>query len=115
MQCLQLTRGDSPTASLKWYFNQTIALPKEGTEWAIGFVLGGNTTEYHKLKVVLQTDEGLTLYGYYFIYMGQQIQASKELYTYKSGWVSSNFRTITFDTPPTGDLLAWLKTNATPK
>lgn len=115
MQCLQLTRGDPPAAQLKWYFNETITLPEKGTEWNINFTLSGETMEYHKLSVILKTDEGLTLYGHYTIYMGQPIPASKELYMTKSGWVNSGYRTITFATPPTGDLLTWLKDNATPK
>lgn len=115
MQCLQLTRGDPPRVPMKWYFNQTITLPEKGTEWKINFTLSGETTEYYKLSVILKTDEGLTLYGYYTIYMGQELSASKELYTTESGWVRSSYRTITFDTPPTGTLLSWLKDNAIPK
>lgn len=118
MQCLQLTRGDPPAASMQWYFNQTIILPEKGTEWKINFTLSGATTKYNKLSVILQTDEGLTLYGHYTVSIGgtnQGFEASKELYTTKSGWVSSKYRTITFATPPTGDLLTWLKANATPQ
>lgn len=115
MQCLQLTRGDPPAAPLKWYFNNTITLPEKDTEWRINFTLGSETTEYDKLRVILKTDEGLTLYGYYTIYMGTPITTSKELYMTKSGWVQSSYRTITFVTPPTGTLLSWLKDNATPK
>lgn len=115
MQCLQLTRGDPPATPLKWYFNKTIALPKKGTEWKINFTLGSDTTEYHKLRVTLANDGGLTLCGYYYIYMGQQFQTSKDLYSDRNGWFRSSYRTITFDAPPTGDLLAWLKANATPQ
>lgn len=115
MQCLQLTRGEPPAAPLKWYFNKTITLPEKGTEWKINFTLSGETIEYYKLSVILKTDEGLTLYGHCTIYMGHPIAASKELYMTKSGWVKSDYRTITFDTPPTGDLLTWLKANAVPQ
>ena len=115
MQCLQLTRGDPPRVPMKWYFNKTITLPEKGTEWKINFTLSGETTEYHKFSVILTNDGGLTLCGYCNVYMGTPIQASKELYTTKSGWVKSSYRTITFATPPTGDLLAWLKANAIPK
>ena len=112
MQCLQLTRGDPPAVPLKWYFNQTITLPEKGTEWKINFTLSGEATEYHKFSVIFTKDGGLTLCGHYYIYMGTPIQASKELYMTKSGWVKSGYRTITFATLPTGDLLAWLKANA---
>ena len=115
MQCLQLTRGDPPATTLKWYFNKTITLPEKGTEWVINFTLGSNTTEYHKFKVILKTEEGLTLCGYYTIYMGQPLTNSKDLYSDRSGWFQSSYRTITFATPPTGDLLTWLEANATPQ
>lgn len=115
MQCLQLTRGDPPATPLKWYFNETITLPKKGTEWEINFTLSGETTEYHKFSVILTNDGGLTLCGHYYVYMGMPIQSSKELYRTKGGWAQSGYRTITFATPPTGDLLAWLKANAIPK
>ena len=115
MQCLQLTRGDPPRVPMKWYFNKTITLPEKGTEWVINFTLGSNTTEYHKFIVILKTEEGLTLCGYYTIYIGQPITSSKDLYSDRSGWFQSSHRTITFATPPTGDLLAWLKVNAVPQ
>lgn len=115
MQCLQLTRGDPPKVSMKWYFNKIITLPEKGTEWEINFTLGNDTTEYHKFMVILKTEEGLTLCGYYTIYIDQSITASKDLYSDRSGWFQSAYRTITFATPPTGTLLSWLKDNATPK
>ena len=115
MQCLQLTRGDPPATPLKWYFNQTITLPEKGTEWRINFTLRAEIAEFHKINVVLNTNDVLTLYGYYYEYIGMQITINRELYNDKSGWVKSGYRTITFATPPAGDLLAWLKDNATPK
>ena len=116
MQCLQLTRGDPPAVSMKWYFNQTITLPKKGTEWTIDFVLGDSTTEYHKLSVILDTNNGLTLRGKYSASMGGlPITTTKDLYTDKNGWADSAYRNITFTTPPTGDLLTWLKANAVPQ
>lgn len=116
MQCLQLTRGDPPAATLKWYFNKTITLPEKGTTWTINFVLSDNTRKYHKLYAVFNTDEIQVLRGSYYASMGgQQISNSVDLYTHNEGWVNSNYRTITFDTPPTGTLLSWLKANATPQ
>ena len=115
MQCLQLTRGDPPKASMKWYFNQTIALPKKGTEWDINFTISGSTINYNKLDVVL-IDDILTLRGRYYVDMaGQLFPDTKDFYMDGSGWVKSGYRTITFATPPTGDLLAWLKANAIPQ
>lgn len=116
MQCLQLTRGDLPKTPMKWYFNKTITLPEKGTEWNIDFVLGSSTTRYYRLKVIINVYGVLTLRGSYYASMiGQQISNDTDLYTTKSGWVNSGYRTITFATPPTGDLLAWLKANAIPQ
>ena len=116
MQCLQLTRGEPPRAPMKWYFNQTITLPEKGTTWTIDFVLGSSTTRYHKLKVIINVDNVLTLRGSFYVSMGgQQGSIDVDLYTHNGGWVKSTYRTITFATPPTGTLLSWLKDNATPQ
>lgn len=116
MQCLQLTRGDPPAAPLKWYFNQTITLPKKGTTWTIDFVLGSSTTRFYQLKVIINIDDVLTLRGSYYVSIGsQQISSDEDLYMHDGGWVESSYRTITFATPPTGTLLSWLKDNATPQ
>ena len=115
MQCLQLTRGDPPKAPMKWYFNQTITLPEKGTKWKINFTISDSTISYHQLSVVLINDI-LTLRGSYYVDMaGQLFLDTKDFYKDDSGWVKSGYRTITFATPPTGDLLAWLKANAIPK
>lgn len=118
MQCLQLTRGGPPAASMKWYFNQTITLPEKGTRWTINFVLGDSTTSYLELSVILDTDDVLTLRGKYVVKTGiggMPITTTSDLYTDNNGWVKSAYRTITFATPPTGNLLTWLKANAVPQ
>ena len=121
MQCLQLTRGDPPAVPLKWYFNKTIALPEKGTRWAIGFGLGNGSIHYERLNVILNTDDVLILQGEYDTNMGGPgsgivVPVTIDLYrANKDGWVKDSYRTITFATPPTGDLLAWLKTNAIPQ
>lgn len=115
MQCLQLTRGGPPVAPLKWNFNQTITLPEKGTKWTIDFVLGNSSTSYYNLKVKLINDVPNLCGAYYIDMMGQQVSQDKTLYNDKAGWSNSSYRTIIFDTPPTGTLLSWLKDNATPK
>ena len=115
MQCLQLTRGDPPAAPSKWYFNKNITLPEKGTTFSIGFITGDTDMKYHKLSVVLTSEDGLCLVGHYYVYIGNQVPASKNLYTERGGWIRTTYRTITFDTPPTGYLLVWLKANAVPQ
>ena len=121
MQCLQLTRGDPPKGSMKWYFNQTITLPEKGTNWVIGFILSESSIHYDQLNVVTNTDRVLVLQGFYTKNIGGPgsgivVPVTIDLYrANKDGWIKSGYRTITFDTPPTGDLLTWLKANAVPR
>lgn len=121
MQCLQLTRGDPPATPLKWYFNKTITLPEKGANWVIGFILSEWSTHYYQLNVVTNTDRVLVLQGFYTQNIGGPgsgivVPVTIDLYrANKDGWIKSGYRTITFDTPPTGDLLTWLKANAVPR
>lgn len=115
MQCLQLTRGDPPATPLKWHFNQTITLPEKGTTWKINFVLG-DSNSYFNLHVILDQQKVTHLMCYTEVNFGGVIGSREvDLYSDSTGWVKSNYRTITFATPPTGTLLSWLKANATPK
>lgn len=116
MQCLQLTRGDPPAASMKWYFNQTITLPEKGTTWTIDFVLGNLTTNYFELSIILDESDVLLLRGKTRVNMGGFMGSRfVDFYSDKNGWIKSGYRTITFTTPPTGTLLSWLKANAIPQ
>ena len=121
MQCLQLTRGDPPAATLKWYFNETITLPEKGANWVIGFILSEGSTHYDRLNVILNTDDVLILQGEYDTNIGgpgsgivvpDTMASESDTHARR---VERGFCTITFDTPPTGDLLTWLKDNATPQ
>ena len=115
MQCLQLTRGDPPATPLKWYFNQTITLPEKGTTWKIDFVLG-DSNSYFNLYVRLDRQSVKHLVCYIEVDFGGTTGSREvDLYSDSNGWVKSGYRTITFATPPTGDLLVWLKDNATPQ
>lgn len=115
MQCLQLTRGDPPRVPMKWYFNKTITLPEKGTRWEINFVLG-DSNNYFNLHVRLDEQSVKHLMCYIKINFGGTIGSREvDLYSDSDGWVKSAYRTITFDTPPTGTLLSWLKDNATPQ
>lgn len=115
MQCLQLTRGDPPAVPLKWYFNKTITLPEKGTEWKIDFVLG-DSNSYFNLHARLDEQRVAHLMCYIKVNFGGVIGSREvDLYSDSDGWANSAYRTITFATPPTGDLLTWLKANAIPQ
>ena len=85
--------------SLKWYFNTSPkALGKQGTSYSIGFTSAG--THFSILR------NGTVFKEKFFLYYD-------DTEAYKSGWKNSAYRTITFDTEPTGALLTYLEANAT--
>ena len=85
--------------SLKWYFNASPkALGKQGTSYSIGFTSAG--THFTILR------NGTVFKEKFYLYYN-------DTEAYKSGWKNSAYRTITFDTEPTGALLTYLEANAT--
>lgn len=85
--------------SLKWYFNASPkALGTQGTSYSIGFTSAG--THFSILR------NGTVFKEKFFLYYD-------DTEAYKSGWKNSAFRTVTFDTEPTGALLTYLEANAT--
>ena len=85
--------------SLKWYFNASPkALGTQGTSYSIGFTSAG--THFTILR------NGTVFKEKFYLYYN-------DTEAYKSGWKNSAYRTITFDTEPTGALLTYLEANAT--
>lgn len=85
--------------SLKWYFNASPkALGKQGTSYSIGFTSAG--THFSILR------NGTVFKEKFYLYYD-------DTEAYRSGWKNSAYRTITFDTEPTGALLTYLEANAT--
>lgn len=85
--------------SLKWYFNASPkALGTQGTSYSIGFTSAG--THFSILR------NGTVFKEKFYLYYN-------DTEAYKSGWKNSAYRTITFDTEPTGALLTYLEANAT--
>ena len=85
----------SATSGETWYFNEE---PKSGNAtYTISFT--SNSTRYSKLKISPFARDRLK-YGNTLVYG-------------KNGWINQAYRKLTFDTPPTGALLTWLKGNAT--
>lgn len=88
--------GSSPSGET-WVMNETIARDtKLGTQ-TISFI--SNSESYTKMVFGL-FNRSLLSYG------------SKVVYSLSGGWNSPHYRKITFATPPIGDLLTWLQTNA---
>lgn len=83
-----------------WVINEVINPDFSGNTFAITFVSNGITFNAIELRVSFNVD----LY-----YDSTQVYI-----TYKQGsdWTDQAYRTVTFPTAPTGDLLTWLQANA---
>lgn len=93
-----------PDVSKTWYFNNTIDV-SIGRTFAINFLSGGLSCQQ------LQVGD---FAGYLVYYSGGNAYLA---YSSKANsWYNgTNYRTITFDEAPSGDLLTWLQANATPQ
>lgn len=96
---------------LTWYFNNTITIT-ESVEYAAVFTLGSSNKSFIKLKLNKGTKQS-TMQGFYQMAPGFTQKLS--LYANTSGWSKQEYRTITFEEEPVGDLLAFLEANATPQ
>lgn len=93
-----------PDVSKTWYFNNTIDV-SIGRTFAINFLSGGLSCQQ------LQVGD---FAGYLVYYSGGNAYLA---YSSKANsWYNGpNYRTITFEEAPSGDLLTWLQANATPQ
>lgn len=90
---------------LTWFFNNTIDVSIRRS-FTINFLSGGLSCR--ELQV------GDT-FGY-LVYYANSGSAYRAYSSKTNSWYNGyNYRTITFDTEPTGDLLTWLQANATPQ
>ena len=79
-----------------------------GETWVLNETLSGELPRVNIEFVSNGMNFGSILYGdaiHYLAYDKEQV--------YLGGWSNQAYRTITFDTPPTGDLLTWLQANGT--
>ena len=96
--------------SKTWVLNASgITVPTSGTGAAV--VYSANfTSNGLKFKAFnLDTMAGAALISY--VYAEQDVSHT-QLQVYYYSWNNDAYRTITFDEPPTGDLLTWLQANA---
>lgn len=101
--------SQSESTALTWQLNDTLTLFGEETKvFDINFT--SNNQSYIGLK--FQFDMAV---GQYMIYMSN----SNGITAYTEGglhWVEGDaYKTITFETAPTGELLTWLQSNAVPQ
>ena len=117
MQC-RLPRKNVPTkkSSLTWYLNETISWT-EAVTYEAAFTCNG--ASYEGIRPTYTVKPKAECYIQYINDLATKDYLKVATATYdRTGamasfkWVAENYRTITFDAPPTGDLLTWLEANA---
>lgn len=108
----------APDVSLTWYFNETVSWTADAT-YEVTFTCNGQN--YGGIKLTYVTKPKLRSYIMYrtiassgpgkYITAGSMRVSPADPFE----WANEAYRTITFDAPPTGDLLTWLKANAVPQ
>ena len=116
MQC-RLPRKNVPDKpSLTWYFNETVSWTADVTYEAT-FTCKGASYKGIKLTYVTRRKTPSYLQYYNDLTTEEYVIAGSMTITPAVAfkWKAETYRTITFNAPPTGDLLTWLKANATPQ
>lgn len=117
MQC-RLPRKNVPDKKpiLTWYFNETISWSAAATYNAT-FTCDGRRFDAIGLTFTSRPNTKMYI-RYRNIGTSNSWVNAAELYPNSNPpfeWYKEVYRTITFDAPPTGDLLTWLTANATPQ
>lgn len=116
MQCrLPKKNVTSKKSSLTWYLNETISWSAAAT-YNADFTCDGNY--YDAIGLTHSANPSATLYIRYRNHGATTWKNVAELLRRSDPpfrWTQEVYRTITFDAPPTGDLLTWLTANATPQ
>lgn len=105
----------STEASLTWYLNATVELPTK--ELRANFTtssITGSTQEFLAITYGFDANANTDALCYTSEHAGDEEDVPAYYVTQKS-WSDSNYRTVTFEEPPTGDLLTWLEANGTPQ
>ncbi len=101
-----------PSSGETWVLNST--LQNDTLQYGISSDWGVNTDEYSIYQSVKFTSNNVKYYGLCNYDDGRPPAITKQvLNVYSSTWSNTAYRTITFETAPTGDLLTWLQANGT--
>lgn len=95
---------------LTWYFNNTITITRS-VEYVAAFTLATSDKNFTALRLTKDTKQN-TIQGVFQLFPGYTQKLS--LYSNLGGWSKQEYRTITFEEEPVGDLLTFLQANATP-
>lgn len=114
-ESIQYTVPNGETA-LTWQFNinSSFTFPSDST-----IIFQDNFTSNGESFDQIQLTHGEPPYDFYtrMTYINSTTSTNKVVFDGSNAWESYGeaYRTITFETAPTGDLLAWLQANATPQ
>lgn len=114
-ESIQYTVPNGETA-LTWQFNinSSFTFPSDSTIiFQVNFTSNGESFDQ------IQLSHGEPPYDFYtkMTYINSTTSTNKVVFNGSNAWESYGeaYRTITFETEPTGDLLTWLQVNATPQ
>ena len=99
--------------SLTWYLNETISW-SDSAIYNAYFTCDGN--KYDAIGLTYSASPSETLYIRYRTHKTwTKVAELSKRADPPFRWLKEVYRTITFNAPPTRDLLTWLQTNATPQ
>lgn len=94
-----------PSSGETWVLNDTLAKPS-WTGMPINFT--SNNLSFNRLLVTMGNDDDMLVYSI------DNAVGAKEVYFWETNsWTNTAYKTVTFATAPTGDLLTWLQANGT--
>lgn len=86
-----------------WVLNESVTFPSSSIDVEINFTSNGTTFVYFRTEIP----------EIYYCTSTNPLSGYVTVYRRTSGWVNEAYRTIVFDTAPTGNLLIWLQANGT--
>lgn len=86
-----------------WVLNESVTFPSSNVDTAINFTSNGTTFVYFRIWIP----------EIYYCTSTSPFSGLVTVYNRTSGWVNEAYRTVVFDTAPTGNLLIWLQENGT--
>lgn len=88
-----------------WVLNENCAIDALPLTGAFQISFTSNGTSYESLSA------SNFKYIVFYLYYGETLVCTQETSSSTWTWESQAYRKLTFDTPPTGDLLTWLQAN----
>lgn len=103
------------SAALKWYLNNTVEIPTKElrANFTTTNIIGG-TLNFVAINSWYDPNAAAEVLSYTESNNGDEVDYTAYNPKGKT-WTSETYRTITFEEPPTGDLLTWLEANGTPQ